>query len=148
MTRNINITKANYPEIINSRTSSQINLMLILLIVFHAEKGNSKYITMNKLAYIYDLILCDKDKQKMPKQKVSPWIFSRTIKKIVIQLLTNNLIDSNVASVPIRFSITEQGRSFVNKIKTEKSFEELNSRAFLAFSSMPEVDMKIAKVII
>ena len=92
MNKQIIITKSNFPGLIKSRHSNEISMVLILLAVFHSNSGRSKYISLNKLAYVYDSILCDTDKVTVPKQNVPPWTISKIIKPQLIHLLSNGLV--------------------------------------------------------
>lgn len=122
-------------------------ISVILLLVGNSTTGNSKYIYMDKLHFLFDLLICDQEFNGFPKFTIPAWSIDKELKNILIVLTRNKLIEQSYDKNKVRYSLTEKGRFKVEKIKNVDELFLVNKKAEKLATSVKTTEFQKSKVI-
>lgn len=122
-------------------------IAVILLLIGHSTSGQAKYIYMDKLHFIFDLLICDQEFNGLPKFTIPPWNIDKELKSTLIVLTKNQLIEQSYDKNRVRYSLTEKGKIKVEKIKKVEELFLVNKKTENLAISIKTTAFQKSKVI-
>ncbi|ASG04259.1 hypothetical protein [Vibrio anguillarum] len=114
----IYIEKKEYKAFVTPRMLDGYRISVILLLIDSSISGSTKYIYLDKLHFLFDLLICDQEFVGFPKFTIPPWNIDKELKNILIILTKNNLIEQSYDGNKVRYSLTKKGNYKVEEIKS------------------------------
>lgn len=129
----IEIEKSDASELISVRSLSTYQVAVLILIVHYSTSCSAKYIYLDKLHFIFDLVLCKRGINDLPKLTIPSWKVDKELKNKIIILVTNKiLIQDSDNNKKVRFRLSDVGQSLYEEIyriedlsKTIKFIEDI-----------------------
>ena len=143
----IKIEKSDASELISVRSLSTYQVAVLISIVHYSTSGTAKYIYLDKLHFIFDLVLCKRGVDDLPKLTIPSWKIDKELKNKIIILVTNEiLIQDSDSNKKVRFRLSDKGQSIYDGIyqiedlsKTIKFIENICSSISTAVFSKSRV---------
>lgn len=120
----IYIEKRPYTSFISPRKLDSFQIAAIIFLIAHSTSGRANFIYLDKLHFLFDLLLCNQDFSSFPKFTIPPWSIDRELKNKLIVLVKNDIICHSFDQNKVRYSLTEKG---LNKFYELIKIEELNT---------------------
>ncbi|EPQ9965687.1 TPA: hypothetical protein I7793_17460 [Vibrio vulnificus] len=125
----IYIEKRPYTSFISVRKLDSFQISAILFLIAHSTSGRAKYIYLDKLHFLFDLLICDQDLSKLPKFTIPPWNIDRELKNKLIILVKNEIVCQSYEKNKVRYSLTDKGLNKVYELNGIEELSLLNSKA-------------------
>ncbi|TRX35105.1 hypothetical protein FNW52_11775 [Flavobacterium sp. ZT3R18] len=125
MNEKIKITFNKKKMLDSIEINEQANIIILLLILKHSIIGNTKSVSLSKLAFIYDAINKTKTIKKNNVLLSSPWHISKNLRKLIVIANEQKLIKINVISSSVKFCLNEKGETILTTIETQDLFVDL-----------------------
>ncbi|HHX8703891.1 TPA: hypothetical protein ACVO35_004894 [Vibrio alginolyticus] len=125
----IYIEKRPYTSFLSPRKLDSFQIAVIIFLIAHSTSGRAKYIYLDKLHFLFDLLICDQDFSNFPKFTIPPWNIDRELKNKVIVLVKNDIICQSYDNNKVRYTLTEKGLSKFNDLINIEELSTLNSKA-------------------
>jgi len=134
--------------LVTSRQSKTMNKTIILLIVFYSNTSRSKHISIHRLSYIHDIIVCNKDIDKKDRGFINPWEASKSLKPLIVKMLESGLISYDINQGKIRITITMLGSNTAKEIinKNKSRLEKLIKKIEIATKITNESQFKKPRI--
>ncbi|RUO33321.1 hypothetical protein CWE14_08895 [Aliidiomarina soli] len=141
------IEKKSYNSFISLRDLSGFQVASIILLIDHSTSKAADYIYLDKLHFLFDLLICDRTFNGFPKLTIPPWSIDKELKNKLIVLSRNEIVEQSNDSGKVRYSLTDKGRSKVESIRNIEELASIDSKAReLALASSTKM-FKNSKVI-
>ncbi|WP_251604194.1 hypothetical protein [Pseudoalteromonas sp. NCCP-2140] len=124
----IHIEKKPFQSFINLRELDNYQVVLVLMLIHHSTSGSARYIHMDKLHFLFDLAICNRSYNGLPKFTIPPWKVDNELKRKLILLSQNSIILQSNINNKVRFSLSEKGESSLKNILEIESFHSLNNK--------------------
>jgi hypothetical protein len=142
----IHIEKKAYKSFINLRELDNYQVVLVLLLIHHSTRGRSSYIHLDKLHFLFDLAICNRNYIGYPKYTIPPWKVDKELKHKLI-LLTKNHVIAQCNKTTVRYSLTKKGDSMVMPILAIENFHELNNRVIELCNNISTADFEKSRIV-
>lgn len=143
----IYVEKKAYKTFVSPRMLDSYRISAILLLIDHSTSGAAKYIYLDKLHFLFDLLICDQEFSGFPKFTIPPWNIDKELKNTLIILAQNQLIEQSYDSNKVRYSLTLKGNLKVEEIKSVEELFLVNKKAENLAISVKTSAFKKSKVI-
>jgi len=124
----IHIEKKSFQSFISLRELDNYQVVLVLMLIHHSTSGAARYIHMDKLHFLFDLAICNRSYQGLPKFTIPPWKVDNELKRKLIILTKNNIILQSNKDNKVRFSLSEKGKSNLKNVLEIENFHNLNNK--------------------
>ncbi|MGR5050739.1 hypothetical protein ACPV3P_18620 [Photobacterium damselae] len=124
----IKIEKKQYKNFLSPRALDSYKITAILLIIRHSTSSRARYIYLDKLYFLFDLVICDQKFSGFPKFTIPPWDIDKDLKNKIIVLVKNGIIEQSYDKNKVRYSLTEQGSKKVIEIQCIDEFSTMNDK--------------------
>ncbi|OZS42198.1 hypothetical protein, partial [Photobacterium sanguinicancri] len=125
----IHIEKRPYTSFISPRKLDSFQITAIIFIIAHSTSGRAKYIYLDKLHFLFDLLICDQDFTKLPKFTIPPWNIDKELKNKIIVLAKNEIICQSYDKNKVRYSLTNKGLAKFHELMEIEELSVLNSKS-------------------
>ncbi|HAS6021521.1 TPA: hypothetical protein ACGUVV_004097 [Vibrio vulnificus] len=125
----IYIEKRPYTNFISPRKLDSFQIAVIIFLIAYSTSGRAKYIYLDKLHFLFDLLICDQDFSSLPKFTIPPWNIDKELKNKVIVLVKNEIICPSYDNNKVRYSLTEKGLKKFDELIEIEELSILSSKA-------------------
>ncbi|EID4337219.1 hypothetical protein LB045_002723 [Vibrio vulnificus] len=125
----IYIEKRPYTNFISPRKLDSFQIAVIIFLIAYSTSGRAKYIYLDKLHFLFDLLICDQDFSSLPKFTIPPWNIDKELKNKVIVLVKNEIICQSYDNNKVRYSLTEKGLKKFDELIEIEELSILSSKA-------------------
>lgn len=143
----IYVEKKVYKSFVSPRMLDSYRVSSILLLIEHSTSGAANYIYLDKLHFLFDLLICDQEFVGFPKFTIPPWNIDKELKNTLIVLTQNQLIEQSYDKTKVRYSLTKKGKLKVEEIKNVEELMQVNNKAKKLAISVKTSAFKKSKVI-
>ncbi|PSV95189.1 hypothetical protein [Photobacterium iliopiscarium] len=142
----IEIIKYDSSNLLSIRNLSSYQVVIILFIVHYStNEGKAKYIFLDKLYFIFDLVLCKKKLTGLPRFTIPTWKVDKELKNKLIILSRNNILSQTQISKKVRYSLTEYGNDMVKDLLQIEELESIK-HVIQAISKISTSDFENSRV--
>ncbi|MFZ3441458.1 hypothetical protein [Vibrio harveyi] len=125
----IYIEKRPYTSFLSPRKLDSFQIAAIIFLISYSTSGRAKYIYLDKLHFLFDLLICDQDFSSLPKFTIPPWNIDKELKNKVIVLVKNEIICQSYDNNKVRYSLTEKGLKKFDELIEIEELSILSSKA-------------------
>jgi predicted transcriptional regulator len=125
----IYIEKLPYTSFISPRRLDSFQIAAIIFLIAHSTSARANYIYLDKLHFLFDMLICDQDFSNFPKFTIPPWNIDKELKNKVIILVRNDIISQSYDGNKVRYSLTEKGLSKFNEFIEVEELSTLSAKA-------------------
>lgn len=125
----IYIEKKSYKSFLSPRSLDSFQITSILLLIKYSTSGRASYIYLDKLYFLFDLMICDQQFVGFPKFTIPPWNIDKELKHKLIILTKNNFVVQSYDGNKVRYSLTDKGMQKIVEIENIGEFSVLNEKA-------------------
>lgn len=127
----IYIEKRPYTSFLSARKLDSFQIAAIIFLIAHSTSGRANYIYLDRLHFLFDLLICDQDFSNYPKFTIPPWSIDRELKNKIIILVKNEIIIQSFDKNKVRYSLNEKGLIKFNELINVEELATLNTKAEL-----------------
>ena len=91
--------------------------------------GDLIAVSLDKLHFLFDLLICDQEFSSLPKFTIPPWNIDKELKNKVIVLVKNEIICQSYDNNKVRYSLTGKGLEKLNELIKIEELSVLSSKA-------------------
>lgn len=142
----IYIEKKSFKNFISLRELDNYQVVLVLFIIHHSTTGKASYVYLDKLHFLFDLAICNRNYREYPKYTIPHWKVDKELKRKLI-ILTNNDIILQCNKEKVRFSLSEKGNNFLKSILEVDDFYKLNTKIAELCNSISHSDFEKSRSI-
>lgn len=142
----IYVEKRPYKSFVSLRMLDSYKVISIILLIYYSTTGKANYIYLDKLHFLFDLLMCKQELTNTPKLTLPPWKIDRELKNILIVLTKNMLIEQSCDGNKVRYSLTETGNEKANAILSVPELTLVSTRAKMLASSVSTAAFKKSTV--
>lgn len=106
--------------------NDKIILLIILLIIRHLIKGNTKFVSFQLFSYVFDSVEKNRNMTKENVLLSFPWNVSSQIRRKLILAHENDLILFHNKNGKIAFSLSDKGKKVIVKLEQDNLFQDLS----------------------
>ncbi len=147
----ISIEKKSFRTFINPRSLDSYRITSIILLIGYTKTNREsqvkRYIYLDKLHFMFDLLLCDQEFKGLPKFMIPPWSIDKELKKLLIILVQNDIVEQSHSGNKVRYSLTEKGDLTLSKIEKIEELTSLIDRVKNLCKSVKTNEFEKSKVI-
>ncbi|QFI37036.1 hypothetical protein FR932_03925 [Moritella marina ATCC 15381] len=141
------IEKKSYRSFVSSRSLGSFQVAVLLFIIHHSTSGRANYIYLNKLHFLFDLVICEEEFSGFPKFTIPPWNIDKDLKNKIIVLVKNELIEQTYDGNKVRFALTEKGNENVLLMNEIRELSIINEKIINLSKSVTTTIFDKSKVI-
>ena len=141
------VEKKTYKSFVSLRMLDSYKVVSIIFLIYYSTAGRASYIYLDKLHFLFDLLMCKKELTELPKLTLPPWKIDRELKNILIVLTQNKLIEQSYDDNKVRYSLTETGNKQVHEMLNIPELALVATKANTLSSSLTNSVFKKSKVI-
>ncbi|MDB1123403.1 hypothetical protein [Vibrio algarum] len=141
------IKKLSYKSFISARGLDSFQIASILMLIAYSTNGRANYIYINKLHFLFDLLICDQTLDGFPKFTIPPWNIDKDLKNKLIVLSKNGLICESFEQNKVRYSLTDEGFNIVQQFEQIEELSTIRDKAQTLASTTTKTMFEKSKVI-